>query len=207
MIKSVYNTQDEIIQNIIHLYLGGMDIQCDPTYSKGVFYKNINKPIHKFDITPRSVEVIKSCSTELPLPDKCVKSVIFDPPFLATTGKSLTDISTNNIIGKRFSVFPNEKLLHEYYFKSMSEFNRILEIDGILIFKCQDKVSSGKQYFSHVWICQKAIELGFYPLDLFILVAKSRVTAKWQTENQKHARKFHSYFWVFKKTNKIINYI
>ena len=41
---------------------------------------------------------------------------------------------------------------------------------GILIFKCQDKVSSGKQYMSHVFIINEAEKLGFYTKDLFILL-------------------------------------
>ena len=78
--------------------------------------------------------------------------------------------------------------------------------NGILIFKCQDKVSSGKQYLSHIFIINEAVELGFYPKDLFVLIAKTRLVADWQ-KNQKHSRKFHSYFLVFEKNNKKIKYI
>ena len=104
-------------------------------------------------------------------------------------------------------VYPSEKELHEFYYDSLKEFYRLLKNDGILIFKCQDKISSGKQYLSHIFICNKAIEVGFYPEDLFILLAKNRLIAEWQLKNQKHARKFHSYFYVFKKCNKKIDYI
>ena len=50
-------------------------------------------------------------------------------------------------------------------------------------------------------------EAGFYPKDLFILLAKNRLVADWQVKNQKNARKFHSYFWVFEKSNKVIEYV
>jgi hypothetical protein len=89
----------------------------------------------------------------------------------------------------------------------MKEFYRVLNNKGILIFKCQDKVSSGKQYMTHVFIYNEAVKIGYYPKDLFILLAKNRIVADWQLKNQKHARKFHSYFWVFQKINKIIEYI
>lgn len=89
----------------------------------------------------------------------------------------------------------------------MIEMYRILDDNGILIFKCQDKISSGKQYLSHVFIINEAIKIGFYPKDLFILLAKSRLVAEWQAKNQKNARKFHSYFIVFEKSNKRISYI
>ena len=132
---------------------------------------------------------------------------MFDPPFLATTGKSLESKDYNNIIAKRFSVFSSEKELYKFYIDSMAEFYRILKNDGILVFKCQDKISSGKQYMSHVFIMNEAVKLGFYPIDLFILLSKNRLVADWQLNNQKHARKFHCYFWVFQKTNRVIEYI
>ena len=130
-----------------------------------------------------------------------------DPPFLATTGKSITANDNNNFINKRFGVFPNEKELHQFYIDSMKEFYRILKDDGILIFKCQDKISSSKQYLSHVFIINEAIKIGYYPKDMFILLAKTRIVADWQVKNQKNARKFHSYFLVFQKCNKKIEYI
>ena len=55
---------------------------------------------------------------------------------------------------------------------------------------------------THTFIQNEAEKLGFYTKDLFILLAKNRLVAKWQLKNQKHARKFHCYFWVFEKNNK-----
>lgn len=132
---------------------------------------------------------------------------MFDPPFLATKGSSLSKDDNSNKINKRFGVYPTEQELHQFYIDAIKEQYRVLKQDGILIFKCQDKVSSGKQYMSHCFIWQEAINIGFYPADLFILLAKNRIIADWQLKNQKNARKFHSYFWVFKKNNKVINYI
>ena len=132
--------------------------------------------------------------------------MILDPPFLATTGKSLSE-GTGNIINRRFGVYPDEKSLHRCYRDMLKEAHRVLRPGGILIFKCQDKVSSGKQYFSHVFVMDTAVEAGFYPKDLFILLAKNRLVAGWQARNQKHARKYNSYFWVFEKTDRRIEYV
>ena len=52
-------------------------------------------------------------------------------------------------------------------------------------------------------LCQ---DLPWLPLDLFILLAKARLVADWQAKNQQHARKFASFFWVFKKCDKRIIY-
>jgi hypothetical protein len=132
---------------------------------------------------------------------------MFDPPFLATKGKSLEIDNNSNKINKRFGVYPDELQLHQFYIDSMEEQYRVLKENGILIFKCQDKISSSKQYVSHCFVWQEAIKIGFYPKDLFVLLAKNRIVADWQAKNQKNARKFHSYFWVFEKSNKIIKYI
>ena len=203
MITTVSYSQTEILKNILSLHTDGT-IDLDPTYSKGNFYRDgIPQPKYKFDIEPQFPYVGQACATKLPFPDGSLDTILFDPPFLATSGPSLKKKS-GNIINKRFGVFKNEPLLHEFYLESLKEFYRITSKNGTLIFKCQDKVSSGKQYFSHCFIYEKAREMGWYPKDLFILLAKNRIVADWQKNNQLHARKYHSYFWVFKKQKRSI---
>lgn len=209
MVKSISYDQSEIIKNIMLLHVPTGKIDLDPTYSKGNFYNNtgIDNPQYIFDINPQSNKVAYGDSRNLPLEDNSIDCEMFDPPFLATTGKSLNTDDNNNIINKRFGVYPSEKELHQFYIDSIKEAYRVLKPNGILIFKCQDKISSGKQYMSHVFICNEAMNVGFYPKDLFILLTKNRIVADWQLKNQKNARKFHSYFWVFQKTFKKIEYI
>lgn len=208
MIKSVSYNQSEIIKNILKLYVPSGKIDVDSTYSTGNFYKNtgVEEPFYKFDINPQTESVSFGDSRNLPLPSHSVNCIMFDPPFLATTGKSLSE-NTGNIINRRFGVYANEYALHQFYVESLKEAYRLLKPNGILIFKCQDKVSSGKQYMSHVFIANEAAKAGFYPKDLFVLLAKNRLVAKWQMQNQKHARKYHSYFWVFEKSDRKIAYL
>lgn len=210
IVKSISYSQTEIIKNILQLHVAEHKIDCDPTYSKGNFYNNtgIEQPKYKFDIKPQSNDVEYADCRQLPLGENSLKCIIYDPPFLATTGKSLqSPLKQNNIINKRFGVYPSEKELHQFYVDSLREFHRVLQNNGILIFKCQDKISSGKQYMSHVFIMNRAVEIGFYPKDLFVLLAQNRLTADWQMQNQKNARKYHCYFWVFQKCDKRVDYV
>ena len=209
MIKSISYDQGEIIKNILQLHTKNHKIDCDATYSKGVFYDKtgIEKPKYKFDIVPAADDVVMADSRELPLENNSLECMIFDPPFLATTGPSLKSVDGNNKINKRFGVYPSETELHRFYIDSLTEARRVLKENGILIFKCQDKVSSGTQYMSHVFIMNEAVKSGFYPKDLFVLLSKNRIVADWQIKNQKNARKFHCYFWVFQKCNKKVKYI
>lgn len=209
MIKSISYNQEEIINNILDLHTNSKIIDADITYSKGQFYKNkiVAEPKLKYDIYPQSNEVVCADSRNLPLKSESLSVIMFDPPFLATTGKSLTSNDNNNYINKRFGVYPNEQELHQFYIDTLKETYRVLKLNGILIFKCQDKISSGKQYLSHVFIINEAEKIGYYCKDIFILLSKSRLVADWQLKNQKNARKFHSYFLVLQKNNKKIKYI
>jgi len=209
LIKSVSCDQAEIIKSILELYVPDKRIDCDPTYSSGGFYKHtgIEQPVYIFDICPQTDDTVYADVRNLPLADNSLGCVMFDPPFLATTGKSLSRNDGSNKINKRFGTYPNEKSLHKFYINAVRELYRVLKTDGILIFKIQDKVSSSKQYFSHCFVYEQAVATGFYPIDLFILLAKNRIVANWQAASQKHARKYHSYFWVFQKRNTKIQYI
>lgn len=208
LVKSIGYDQSEIIRNILKLHVLEGKIDCDPTFSTGAFYSGtgIELPQYRFDISPQRSDVEKADARNLPLADSSISCMMLDPPFLATKGKSLTT-NNGNIINRRFGVYPDEKSLHRCYVDMLDEAYRVLKSDGILIFKCQDKVSSGRQYMSHVFIMNEAVRIGFYPKDLFILIAKSRLVADWQKKNQRNSRKFHSYFWVFQKTDRRIEYV
>ena len=204
MIKSTSYNQGEILRNILALHVPDKRIDLDCTYSTGNFYKDtgIDKPRLRFDIAPADDSVTFGDARHLPFDDGSIRCMVFDPPFLATTGASLQASDSNNILNKCFGVYSSERELFLFYKEALAEAYRILSDGGILIFKCQDKVSSSKQYMTHCFVYEEAVRLGFYPKDLFILLAKSRLVADWQRRNQKHARKYHSYFWVLQKIHK-----
>lgn len=207
LIKSISYSQDEILKNIITLYNSGKTFEVDPCYSKGKFYKDIDRPQYCFDIEPQFDYVEKHDCRQLSFEDESVNSIIFDPPFLATKGPSLTDNKNNNHINKRFGVYPTEKELFQMYKDSIKEFDRVLKQNGLLVIKCQDKVSGGKQYMSHVAIINYCNQLGLYCEDLFVLLAKNRLVADWQVKNQKRSRKYHCYFLVFRKNSKKVEQV
>lgn len=207
LIKSISYDQHEILRWILDLRkIERFDV--DLTYGRGRFYrKGIPEPRMKFDRYPTCSGVVPADARHVPLADQSVGSVVFDPPFLATTGKSLPKkgplkrfaTQESNAMAKAFGRFDSERELFDFYWAAMRECFRILRPGGILVFKCQDKVSSGRQYWSHVLIANEAEKIGFYLKDLFVLLAKNRITAAWQLKNQKHARKFHGYFWVMER--------
>lgn len=195
IIKSISYNQDEILWNILKLHVPSRKIDCDPTFSKGNFYKTIPRPKYKFDLIPQTTDTVQADCRHLPLDSGSLGCINFDPPFLLGLDREKKE---SGEITKRFMAFAKPSELYKFYRESLCEFYRILVREGILIFKCQDTVSSGKQFFSHNEVYKQACEIGFYPKDLFILLAKNRMIGK-NHHIQQHARKFHSYFWVFQK--------
>jgi len=206
-IKSISYNQEEIIKNILELHVPSKQIDLDATYSKGNFYKkDIARPKHKFDIKPQTKDTLQACVTNLPIEDSVVDCIMFDPPFGMGYGPSIKKIVPgSNLIINRFSCLKNPEELGQFYKEALREFYRILTDKGVLIFKCQDCVTSGKNVMSHVIVMNQAFKIGFYPKDLFILLAKNRMISG-KVKKQVHARKFHSYFWVFEKKKSKIDY-
>jgi len=204
VITTINFDEQNIIRDILKLHGNGNYIECDPCYSVGNFYKKgLPKPKFIYDKYPQTKDTIEAESHKLPLDDNSINIIMFDPPFVLTGDTYVKSKDTSCIIASRFKGFNNFEELKSMYGDSLKEFYRILKDDGIVIFKCQDVVSSAKQYFSHVWIMNKAVEIGYYPKDLFILIVKNRIN---DGRKQQHARKYHSYYWVLKKCTNKVNY-
>ena len=204
IISTINYNEQELIRDILFLHAKGKQIDCDPTYSIGNFYKGwAQPPKHKFDKFPQVAGVIEATSDNLPLGPASVNVIMFDPPFVMTGDTYGEAKEGSSIIAKRFTGFKNFDELKQMYSGSLKEFTRVLTIGGIVIFKCQDCVVSALNHFSHCWVMYEALKYGFYPKDLFILLAKNRIN---DGRVQQHARKYHSYFWVFKKKDCKVNY-
>jgi len=192
VISSICNNDEECLSNILKL-IGKNNFDLDPTYSRGNFYKQIPEVKYKFDLTPQKDDVLQADCRKIPLPNNSIESIVFDPPFMfGTHGQT-----KNNIMNKRFTMFDKWQELVDMYRGGLKEFYRLLKKGGYLIFKCQDYTDS-KTTMTHCLVYNWAIEQGFYAQDLFILICKS---GRIYNPNliQRHARKFHSYYWLFKK--------
>lgn len=168
-------------------------IELDACYSRGTIWKHLKAPVFRFDIAPiNGTDTIPADSKNLPLASNSVHSIFFDPPFMfGTHGQT-----KNNIMNKRFTMFDSWDDLKEMYIESLCEFYRVLIKGGLLIFKCQDYTDS-KATLTHCHIHNWAVQVGFYPKDLFIYINNLRIYNPNLT--QRHARKTHSYFMVLIK--------
>jgi hypothetical protein len=100
-------------------------------------------------------------------------------------------------MAERFDSFDNMDEATEANKNILALSYKKLKKKGILIMKTQDLYTEGKQLWFHRYVEQWAEEIGFKMIDMFILIAESRMLGNGL--NQRVARKYHSYFFVFKK--------
>lgn len=197
VIKSVCYSQQEIIQNIYKLHChGGIDL--DVTWSKGRMFAGIQKPKFRFDIKPQDGANGAADFRALPFKDQTFRGIMFDPPFLGGGG-------SQGVMCKKFGRMGRPEEVWALYRDGLAELDRVLKSYGILVVKCQDIIHGRTQYMTHVEVANMALALGLYLRDIFILVSRTRPIS-WNQHNQNHARKFHSYFWVFGKQKRSIGY-
>lgn len=200
IIKSVSTDQQEILNWIIKLYIKEGFIQCDYTFSIGVMWKDnkLPTPMWRFDKYPRQGMYKEGGVFDLKDADRLIEdgtlhSSIIDLPFLVTKRQW----TKTSMIAQRFNSFDNFDEAKEANLYLLELSYRKLKNKGILIMKTQDCYTEGRQMWFHRYVEEWAEQVGYKLIDMFILVAKSRMLG--DGLNQRVARKYHSYFFVFRK--------
>lgn len=196
---SFYTNEQELLKALLKIHNEDNDIELDPMYFKGNFYKNgVNAPKYKFDINPQVENVVKANAKNLPLDNESIGCMILDPPFLFEKRNR----EQKNYVSQTHTMFHNGfEELEECYKGILKEAYRVLKNKGILIFKCQD-YTDAKTTMTHCYVWEWAKEVGFYAKDIAILnIPQSKIYNP--NLKQRHFRKTHTYFWVFQKVRKV----
>lgn len=190
---SVFNSDQEILKALSDIHLKGKWYDLDCTYSKGVFYENIERPKYVSDLYPQYDYCLKDDSTKLDnFQDESLNSIVFDPPFLFRNRKA----ENNDKMCAIFTYFKSYQELKEMYKKSLSCFYKKLKKGGYLFFKCQD-MTDGIFYCTHADVIFEAEYLGYTLKDIVIKSSKSKLQR--DAKQQNCVAKVHSYWLLFKK--------
>lgn len=188
---------DDLIKEVSKLYLFDKAKIADVTYGKGVFWKKVD--LKQYDFHPSDLITVPTALydfTKLPYKSKTFDVVVFDPPYAHNPGKMMVNDNYKN--SETTKGFYHKDII-DLYKKGMVEANRILKENGTLWVKCQDEIESSLQRWSHIEIFNIALnELNLIPKDLFVLTQNKKPFVQ---HTQKHARKNHSYLWIFSKLN------
>lgn len=188
-IKTISYDQTEILSWTMRLYNNRQPFDCDLTASKCIFWKSLPKPEHLFDVNPQ-IEGVKHLSEVDKLCDGSFNSIVFDLPFLVSKGAM-------SKIKERFTHFESVDEIYRANDEMLERSYRLLKGQGLLVIKTMDICHGNKQVWISDYVIRRAEELGFELIEKFILLSDLRLFPK--THQQKIARKYHSYFFVFKK--------
>lgn len=202
----------DVFPKILELHVPIGSVVADVTWGKGVFWRNVPNGLYEVKATDIAMGV--DCRN-LPYDNLSIDCVVLDPPYMegfyrkqaSQKAGSGTHFSFRESYSNGNEVNGDEKntgtkkwhaAVTDMYFRAGSEAYRVLREGGILIVKCQDEVSAGKQWLTHVEIINEYENMGFYTKDLFIVVRNNKPAVS-RLKTQVHARKNHSYFLVFIK--------
>lgn len=174
-----------LIKNVSDLHFKKNDRIADVTYGRGAFWNNIDKS--KFKIVGTDLKDGVDFRN-LPYENDSFDHSVIDPPYARISNlKGMVDCYNT-------SKSTTHQEIIDLYVGGLKELIRITKSGGFILCKCQDEVYGGKQQWSHIEIYNIATELGLYPKDLFILVNTKNPKPNYK---QQHARKNHSYLWIF----------
>lgn len=208
VLQSAYvGGNEELFPRILELHVPAGSVVADVTHGKGIFWKNV--PAGKYQLRATDIATGVDCRV-LPYADDSIDCVVLDPPYMEGLFRHTADHLAGRGTYRTFrDTYSNGEAtadgpkwhdaVLDLYFKAGREAYRVLRKKGILIVKCQDEVSAGKQHLTHIEIVNEYGALGFQAKDLFVLVRKNNASVS-RLIKQLHARKNHSYFLVFIKT-------
>ena len=206
LIFSAHNSNNaEVFSLILNLYVPAGSKIADVTYGQGAFWKNVNKNI--YNIYPSDIKTGIDCRS-LPYENETYDCIVLDPPYMHTPGGT-AHVNHQNFENyyQNNSITNNEKKYHDavldLYFKAAKEACRVLKKKGIFIVKCQDEVCANKQRLTHVELVNELAKYGYICEDLFVIIRNNKPGVS-RILKQRHARKNHSYFLVFRKVENII---
>lgn len=193
-------TSAEVFPQVLRLYVLAGSKVADVTYGRGVFWKNVGQGA--YELLKSDIKQGVDCRC-LPYKPGTLDCVVFDPPYMHTPGGTAHHGHQNyELYYKNNHCNRTEKKYHEavleLYFQAAEEAWRVLKNGGVYIVKCQDEVCACRQRLTHVEIIDHLTKQLFIAEDLFVLVRKSRPGVS-RILRQRHARKNHSYFLVFRK--------
>ena len=186
----------DLIRDVSKLYLVKGMVVADVTYGRGVFWRKVD--VSMFSFFPSDLKTCPDTTYDfrhLPYKNESTDVVVFDPPYVHNPGNMMMESRYKNLETTK-GLYHDDILI--LYKQGMIEAWRILRVGGLLWVKCKDEIESSTQRWSHVELLIEANKLGYYAKDLFVVTQKSPAVV--QHVKQMHARKNHSYLWIFEKS-------
>ena len=199
-LTTVCESNEEGFARILRLYARPGQVIVDPTFGHGRFWKLVDHA--QYDA--RRTDLAEGVDLRsLPYTNESVDLEVIDPPYRYTPAKNTKqdDVPGHGVVDALYNLqaakLTNTAAVVDLYVAGFVEAHRVLRHGGFLVVKCQDTVQDGKNLWVHDILRERAEVLGFAMRDMLIVNPRSVLATRW--ERQRHLRKAHSYFLIFRK--------
>jgi hypothetical protein len=194
-----HGRNDAMIASVARLYIPDGATVIDATWGKGGFWHRTDTSRFRLvgaDLLEVPGAALRADFQRLPFKASSADVITLDPPYVhATTQGRMIHSTYRNNETVRGATYGH---VTELYRAGMIEASRVLRPGGTCWVKCQDAVEGRQQKWAVVSMHAMALELGFAAQDLFLLVVPNPPGGL-HAERQQHARRNHSYLWIFAK--------
>jgi hypothetical protein len=194
----IHGDNGDLIKAVCSLYLQPGDKIADLTFGRGVFWNKVDEDI-KSRVTGSDILTVPERPYDFrstPYKRDSFDVAVLDPPYIHSPGAHVTDSRYQNAATTGGFL---HKDIRRLYVEGMVECTRIAKRHVWV--KTKDQVQSGVQRWAHCELLSEALAMGLIARDLFVLIPSSQTSrGRWKT--QIHARKPHSFLWVFEKPKK-----
>lgn len=182
------------IQDIFQLHFSEAESVADVTYGAGRFWKwDHGLNIVGLDLAPNRGAAIGADYRHIPLQDKSIDVLVYDPPFIFTRGiRAWIELRTGDYGQKP----KGPKDLREHTLAVFHEARRVARKGMIL--KGMDPIAN-KPYW---WLTETLMDIGacgLQPEDMLVQIGTGNpvvIDPRWK--NQYHFRRVHTYYIIYK---------
>lgn len=193
-----HGRNDAMIASVARLYIPDGATVLDATWGRGNFWNRTDTSRFRLigsDLASPHAP-IRADFRALPFRGDCADVVVLDPPYIARPeGGRFVDERYRNSETTKGLTYAGILSLYQ---AGIAEAARILRRGGTCWVKCQDNIENRCQRWAVLDMPAAATAAGLTSHDLFVLVNPTPPGGM-HAERQSHARRNHSYLWIFRK--------
>jgi hypothetical protein len=201
-------TNADLIAEVCRLYAPPGSLVADATWGQGRFWRKAPGGVTLIgsDLHPGPGARLLADFCQLPYQDGALDVVVLDPPYAHNAGtRHAARADRYQATGSRYNGHATTAGMYHrdimaLYRDGLAEAFRVLRPDGGTCWvKTKDEVEREVNRWAHIKVYEMALETGFCARDLFVLVPTAQQAQRWPGRVQHHARKTHSYLWIFQR--------